>query len=143
MIIFLLLQLFLFSLAILFYNRTSQGQSQTVDLHLVGCKWNFRIKYNPDGTIQRYKAKLIAKGFQQIARVHYFETFSPVVKVTTIRIILYFVVHDGWDVKQIDINNAFLNGDLEAHMYMHQSEGFATDCRENKLVCKLIRLCID
>jgi histone deacetylase 1/2 len=76
----------------------------------IGCKWIFRVKENPDGTINKYKARLVAKGFLQTPGFDFTETFSPVIKPVTIRIILTLAVTYKWSVQQIDINNAFLNG---------------------------------
>ena len=84
----------------------------TNDIKLVDNKWIFQVKYNPNGFIQRYKAQLIAKSFQQIAGLDYFDTFSLVIKWSTIRVVPTIVVTKGWDIQQIDISNAFLNGDL-------------------------------
>jgi len=78
----------------------------------IGCKWVFKNKYNADGTFQRHKARLIAKGFNQQQGLDYSETFSPVIKPTTIRIILTLTLSNNWSVHQIDINNVFLYGDL-------------------------------
>lgn len=118
-------------------NNTWTLVSYTANMHLVGCKWKFKIKYNSNCLIWRYEARLIAKGFQQTIRVNYFETFSLVVKAIVIKIVLCLVVHYSWDIQKIDINNAFLNADLEEQMYMHQPEDFITDCKDYKLVCKL------
>lgn len=79
----------------------------------------------------------MAKGFQQTPRVDYFETFNQVVKAATIKIILCLAVHFNWDIQQIDINNVFLNGDLEEQVYMYQPEGFMREEAEQKLVYKL------
>jgi histone deacetylase 1/2 len=76
----------------------------------IGCKWIFRVKENPDGTINKYKARLVPKGFLQTPGFDFTETFSPVIKPVTIRIILTLAVTYKWSVQQIDINNAFLNG---------------------------------
>ena len=84
----------------------------------MGNKWIFRVKKNSDGTINRYKAKLVAKGFLQTEGVDYQETFSPVVKATTIRIVLSMAVMNNWKLRQVDINNAFLNGELTKTIYM-------------------------
>lgn len=90
----------------------------------IGCKWVFRVKENPDGTVNKYKARLVAKGFHQQARFDFHETFSPVVKPVTIRVILTFALTYGWDIQQIDVNKAFLNGFLSEEVYMVQPQGF-------------------
>ncbi|KAH9711302.1 retrovirus-related pol polyprotein from transposon RE1 [Citrus sinensis] len=102
---------------------------------IVGCKWVFRIKYNADGSVSKYKARLVAKGFHQTPGIDYFETFSPVVKQSTVRIILSLAVMKGWKIRQIDINNAFLNGELNEDVYMFQPEGFVQSPSGH--VCKL------
>lgn len=96
-------------------------------MHLVGRKWVFRLQYNLDGTVQIYKVRLVARGFQQTPGIDYFETFNPAVKDAKISLILSLVVQFDWDVKQIDINNVFSNGDLEEQAYMLQLDGFITD----------------
>lgn len=76
--------------------------------NLVGCKWVFRVKRQPDEKINRFKACLVAKGFHQRAGIDFHDTFSPVVKHTTIRVILCLALQHGWSLRQLDINNAFL-----------------------------------
>ncbi|KAL5785071.1 hypothetical protein ACOSQ2_007463 [Xanthoceras sorbifolium] len=71
-------------------------------MHLVGCKWVFRVKYNLDGSILKHKARLVAKGFHQTAGVDYFDTFSPIVKASTIRVVFTLAVSYAWDIQQID-----------------------------------------
>ncbi|KAK2354410.1 putative mitochondrial protein [Trifolium repens] len=101
----------------------------------IGCKWVFRVKENPDGSVSRYKARLVAKGFHQRQGFDFTETFSPVVKPVTIRIILTIAVTHKWSIQQLDVNNAFLNGILEEEVYMSQPPGF--DTTDSTLVCKL------
>ncbi|XP_073138449.1 uncharacterized protein [Henckelia pumila] len=80
---------------------------------LVGCKWVFRIKRASDGQVNRFKARLVAKGFHQRPGIDFSDTFSPVVKPTTIRVILSLAVQRGWPLRQLDVNNAFIQGSLE------------------------------
>nr|KYP44486.1 Retrovirus-related Pol polyprotein from transposon TNT 1-94 [Cajanus cajan] len=103
--------------------------------NLIGCRWVFKVKTNSDGSINRHKARLVAKGFHQRDGFDFSETFSPVVKPATIRIILSIVVSRSWDMRQIDIANAFLNGDLQEDIYMAQPPGFIQT--DKSLVCKL------
>ena len=84
----------------------------------VGCKWIFRVKRNADGSVNRFKARLVAKGFHQRPGVDYKETFSPVVKPATIRAVLSITVMSGWELRQMDVNNAFLNGALTETVFM-------------------------
>ncbi|KAH9672921.1 retrovirus-related pol polyprotein from transposon RE1 [Citrus sinensis] len=88
-----------------------------------------------DGFVSKYKAWLVAKGFHQTPGIDYFETFSPVVKQSTVRIILSLAVMKRWKIRQIDINNAFLNGELNEDVYMFQPEGFVQSPSGH--VCKL------
>lgn len=83
---------------------------------VIGCKWIFRIKRNSDGSISRYKAMLVAQGFQQTEGLDYIETFSPVVKQQTIRIVLSLAIKFDWQVKQLDVSNVFLHGTLQEHV---------------------------
>ncbi|KAL8145444.1 hypothetical protein AgCh_003564 [Apium graveolens] len=104
--------------------------------NLIKCKWIFRIKYKSDGTIDRYRARLVAKGFQQRAGVDYTDTFSPVVKPATIRTLLSLALANNWHLRQLDINNAFLNGILHEQVFMAQPPGFP-DVKFPNFVCKL------
>ncbi|KAG8493305.1 hypothetical protein CXB51_010827 [Gossypium anomalum] len=79
----------------------------------IACKWLFKIKKKPDGSVDRRKARLVAKGCAQVPGCDFKETFSPVVKPSTIRVIFSIAVSRGWSLRQVDVNNAFLNGDLD------------------------------
>ena len=104
--------------------------------NLIDCKWVFRIKRKSDGTIDRYKARLVAKGFKQWYGIDYEDTFSPVVKAATIRLVLSIAVSRGWSLRQLDVQNAFFHGVLEEDVYMKQPPGFVSKDAPS-YVCKL------
>lgn len=79
--------------------------------NVIGCKWVYKVKRNSDGNIQRFKARLVGKGYNQKAGFDYSETFRPVVKDATIRLILFLAVLFGWSLRQLNFNDTFLNGD--------------------------------
>ncbi|GMI89856.1 hypothetical protein HRI_002654900 [Hibiscus trionum] len=79
----------------------------------IDCKWVYRIKYKYDGTIDRYKTRLVAKGFTQVESVDYTDTFSPVAKMNLFNVFLSLVAVNNWHMLQMDVNNVFLNGTLD------------------------------
>ena len=81
-----------------------------VNTNIVGSKWVFRTKYFSDGSVECLKARLVAKGYTQVPRLDYTDTFSPVVKATTVRVVLSLIVTNKWPLRQLDVKNAFLNG---------------------------------
>ena len=102
----------------------------------VGSKWVFRVKHKSDGTIERFKARIVAKGYSQKYGIDYDETFSPVVKFSSIRTLLAWAVQKGMYVHQMDVVTAFLNGPLDEEIYMVQPDGYIKPGEEH-LVCKL------
>ncbi|WVZ23101.1 hypothetical protein V8G54_001645 [Vigna mungo] len=117
-------------------NNTWELVSRSSTQNLVGCKWVFRIKRHPDGSIDRYKARLVAKGFHQCPSWDYTETFSLVVKPVTIRIVLTLAVRQGWSIRQLNVNNAFLQGTLKEEVFMLQPPGFVNKIFPDH-VCRL------
>ncbi|KAK9044876.1 hypothetical protein V6N11_058767 [Hibiscus sabdariffa] len=102
----------------------------------VGCKWIFVVKYNSNGGVERYKARLVARGFTQTYGLDFIETFAPVAKLNTVRVLLSLAVNCDWRLHQLDVKNAFLNGKLEEEVYMKVPPGLQHIEGANK-VCKL------
>lgn len=99
----------------------------------MGCKWVFKKKLRPDGTIEKYKAWLVAKGYTQREGEDYFNTYSPVARLTTIQVLLSMAASYGLIVHQIDVKTTFLNGELEEEIYMDQPDGFVVKGEERKV----------
>jgi len=92
----------------------------------IGCRWVYKLKHKPDGIVDRFKAQLVAKGFIQTEGLDYFKTFSPVVKLTIIRILLALATTSDWFIHQLDVDNAFLHGDLYEDLYVKKSGSVIT-----------------
>ena len=103
---------------------------------VIGCRWIYKTKFSPNGQVDRFKARLVAKGYHQEGGIDYHETFSPVIKVTTIRLLLSLAISKNWQIRQLDISNAFLHGDLKELIYMEKPQGF-TDIALPHHVCRL------
>ncbi|GKA23536.1 zinc finger, CCHC-type containing protein [Tanacetum coccineum] len=103
-----------------------------------GCKWIFKRKMKVDGTIDKFKARLVIQGFRQKEGIDYFDTYAPVARITTIRLLLALAAIHNLVIHQMDVKTAFLNGDLDEEVYMKQPEGFVMPGNEHK-VCKLVK----
>lgn len=103
-----------------------------------GFKWVYKVKHKPDGTLDKHITRLVAKVFAQYEGMNYDETFTPIVKMVTIMLVLALVVHFGWIVFQMDVKSAFLNGQLEEETYMYQPQGFKV-LRKEHMLCKLVK----
>ena len=104
----------------------------------LGSKWIFKRKMKDDGTIDKYKARLVVKGFRQKEGLDYFDTYSPVTRITSIRMLIALAAVYGLEIHQMDVKTVFLNGELEEEIYIEQPEGFVVPGKEKK-VCKLTK----
>ncbi|WVZ51502.1 hypothetical protein U9M48_002646 [Paspalum notatum var. saurae] len=104
----------------------------------IGCKWVFKKKLRPVGTIERYKARLVIKGYSQKESEDFFDTYSLVARLTTIRVLLSLAASHGLLVHQMDVKIAFLNGELDEEIYIDQPVGFVAKGQEG-MVCKLLK----
>ncbi|GJS11981.1 ribonuclease H-like domain-containing protein [Tanacetum coccineum] len=123
---------------VLIKNKTWTLVPRPTDTNIVHCMWLFRNKYFADGTLSRYKARLVVNGSTQLEGVDVDETFSPVVKPGTIQTVLSLATSRHWPIRQLDVKNAFLHGDLSETVYMHQPLGFWDSVHPNYM-CLLQR----
>jgi transposase InsO family protein len=104
-------------------NHTWDEAELPLGKKAVTSRWLFTIKYNSDGTIERHKSRLVARGFTQTYGEDYHDTFAPVAKLHTVRVVLSLATNLDWDLWQMDVKNAFLQGELEDEVYMHPPPG--------------------
>lgn len=99
-------------------NNTWELVPKPIDTDLVTCKWVYKLKKKADGTIDRYKARLVTRGFSQNYGLDYEETFSPVAKMVTVRSVISFAAHNSWNLWQYDVKNAFIYSELDREIFM-------------------------
>jgi hypothetical protein len=117
-------------------NRTWSLVPFHSSMNIVGSRWVYQIKRRVDGSIKHYKARLVARGFTQQEGIDYSETFSPVIKQATVRLLFSIAVLQNWKIHQLDIHNAFLNGILTEEVYMKQPPCFVDSSLPSD-VCRL------
>jgi hypothetical protein len=103
------------------------------DKEIVGVKWIYKVKYNVDGSIQRNKARLVAKRYSQQHGVDFHETFAPVAHLDTVRALISLATQTGWLLYQLNVKSAFLNGELKEKVYVEQPQGFVIQGEEEKV----------
>ncbi|XP_019058891.1 PREDICTED: uncharacterized protein LOC109116981 [Tarenaya hassleriana] len=117
-------------------NQTWTIVDHPPNQHAIGSKWIYKIKYRSNGDIERHKARLVAQGYTQTYGENYTDTFAPVAKLPTVRVILSLATNFDWSLWQMDVKNAFLQGDLDEEIYMVPPPGYREKLGPNK-VCKL------
>ncbi|CAL1369837.1 unnamed protein product [Linum trigynum] len=108
-----------------------------VDQNVVGSRWVYTVKLNPDGTLERFRARVVAQGFKQEFGIDYEDTFAPVAKMQTVRTVLAVAAMQNWPLVQLDVKNAFLHGDLKETIYMERPPGYTKG--DSSTVCLLHR----
>ena len=117
------------------HNNTGKLTPAPTNRHIIRCKWVFKLKRKLDDSIDRYKAQLVAEGFHQTQGLDYFDTFRPMVKVATIRIVLTVALSFRWTIRQLDVQNSFLNSDLRERVFLQHPPSFEDPKHPTHMCC--------
>lgn len=117
-------------------NGTMSLVPRKLEMHVLRCGWIHTVKLKADGSVDKLKSRLVARGSEQEEGVDFIETYSPVVRTSTIRVVLNVAVAKNWKVRQFDVKNAFLHGDLLEEVFIEQPPGFVDATKPNH-VCRL------
>ncbi|KAJ4788299.1 polyprotein [Rhynchospora pubera] len=115
-------------------NETWELATLPKDHKPIGVKWVYKKKLNAQGEVERYKARLVAKGYKQKAGIDYEEVFAPVARMETIRLLISLAAQNKWNIYQMDVKSAFLNGVLEEEVYIEQPPGYIKEGQEEKVL---------
>ncbi|GKC32579.1 retrovirus-related pol polyprotein from transposon TNT 1-94, partial [Tanacetum coccineum] len=115
-------------------NQTWELTDLPEGKNVISLKWIFKTKYLVDGSVQKYKARLVVRGFTQQQGIDYEETFAPMARFETVRIILEIAAQNQWKIYQFDVKSAFLNGDLKEEVYVTQPPGFESKTKTVKVL---------
>ncbi|GLT61623.1 hypothetical protein SLA2020_343180 [Shorea laevis] len=105
-------------------NATWKLVDKPTNKNVIGVKWVYKVKLNSHGSLNKYKARLVVKGHSQLAGIDFTETFAPVARFDTIRLLFAMVAQKGWLIYQLDVKSAFLNGELKEEIYVEQPDGY-------------------
>ena len=119
-------------------NHTWELMDLPLGSNHLGYKWIFKRKMKADGLIDKYKVRLVVKGYRQNERFDYFDTYSPMTRITSIRLLIAIATLYNLEIHQMDVKTTLLNGELDEEIYMEQPEGFQVPGQEKK-VCKLVK----
>ncbi|BBN69279.1 multidrug resistance-associated protein 9 [Prunus dulcis] len=114
-------------------NNTWKLVDRPSNKPVIGVKWVYKVKLNLDGTVQKNKARLVAKGYSQKPGIDYNETFAPVARLDTIRTLIALAAQKEWNLFQLDVKSAFLNGILKEEVYVEQPQGYVQESKETKV----------
>ena len=115
-------------------NNTWELVAIPREREVVSLKWIYKIKLNQEGDIQKHKARLVARGFTQKSDIDFYETFSPVARLETIRTVIVVAAQKKWKIFQLDVKSTFLNGKLDEEIYVEQPQGYFVQGGEERCI---------